>query len=72
MDLEAVKLSEVSQTEKDKYMVSLIYEVLNDGTDESIYKIEIESHVESNLIVSGGRDKLRDWDGHAHTTVCKR
>ena len=43
-------------------MISLIYEVLENGTNEPVYKIKIESHVENNLIVSGGRDKLRDWD----------
>ena len=54
IDLETVKVSEVSQTEKDHYhMVSLTYEVLENGTNEPIYKIEIDSHVEHNLIVSG-------------------
>ena len=63
MDLETVKLSEGSQTEKDNYhMISRIYEVLENGTNEPVYKIKIESHVENNLIVSGGRDKLRVWD----------
>ena len=44
MDLEIVILSEVSQTEKDKYMISLTCEIfLKKGTNELIYKTEIES-----------------------------
>ena len=38
MDLEIVILSEVSQTEKDKYhMISLICGILKNGTNELIY-----------------------------------
>ena len=63
MDLETVKLREGSQTEEDNYhMMSLVYEVLENGTSEPVYRIKRESHVENILIVSGGRDKLRDWD----------
>ena len=44
MDLELVILSEVSQTEKDKYhMISLICGIQKNGTNEPIYKTEIES-----------------------------
>ena len=43
MDLEMITLSEVSQTEKDKYhMTSLICGILND-TNELIYKTETDS-----------------------------
>ena len=46
MDLEIVILSEVSQTEKDKYhMISLIRGILKNGTNEPIYKTEIESQM---------------------------
>ena len=63
MDLETVKLREGSQTEEDNYhMMSLVYEVLENGTSEPVYRIKRESYVENILIVSGGRDKLRDWD----------
>ena len=41
MDLEIVILSEVSQTEKDKYHISLICGILKKGTNELIYKTEI-------------------------------
>ena len=34
---------EVSQTEKYKYMISLIYGILKNGTNELIYKTETES-----------------------------
>ena len=44
MDLEMVILSEVSQTEKDKYhMISLKCRILKKGTNELIYKTEIDS-----------------------------
>ena len=42
VDLEIVILSEVSQTEKDKYMISLICGIFKKATDELIYKTEIE------------------------------
>ena len=46
MDLEIVILSEVSQTEKDKYhMISLICGIYKKGTNELIYKTEIESQM---------------------------
>ena len=44
MYLEIVTLSEVSQTEKAKYLISLICEILKkNGINELIYKLEIES-----------------------------
>ena len=43
MDIEIVILSEVSQTEKDKYhIISFICGILKKGTNELIYKTEIE------------------------------
>ena len=45
MDLEIVILSEVSQTEKDKYMILLICRILKKGTNELIYKTEVESQM---------------------------
>ena len=43
MDLEIVILSEVSQTEMDKYrMISLICGIFKNGTNELINKTEIE------------------------------
>ena len=42
VDLEIIILSEVSQTEKDKYMISLIWN-LKHGTNESIYETETDS-----------------------------
>ena len=45
MDLETLILSEVSQTEKDKYhMTSLIYEIQKNNTHELIYKTETETY----------------------------
>ena len=46
MDLEIVILSEVSQTEKYKYhMILLICGILKNGTNELIYKTEMESEM---------------------------
>ena len=46
MDLETVILSEVSQTEKDKYyMILLTRGILKNGTNELIYKTELESQM---------------------------
>ena len=46
MDLEIVILSEVRQTEKDRYhMISLIYGIKKNDTNEPIYKAEIESQM---------------------------
>ena len=45
MDLEIAILSEVSQTEKDKYyMTLLICRILNNDTNEFIYKTKTDSH----------------------------
>ena len=65
MDLEIVIVSDVSQTEKDKYhMILLICGILKTGTNELIYKTEIElTDVENKLMVTRGkgrRDKLED------------
>ena len=46
MDLEIIILSEVSQTEKDKYhMISLICGILKNDTNEIIYKTETDSQM---------------------------
>ena len=46
MDLEIVILNEVNQTEKDKYhKTSLICGIFKNGTNELIYKTEIESQM---------------------------
>ena len=57
MDLEIVILSEVSQTEKDKYhMISLTCGNLKKkkDTDELIYKTERASDIENKLMVTKG------------------
>ena len=43
MDLEIITLSEVSQTEKDKYMILLIWNKKKKHAVEFVYKIEIDS-----------------------------
>ena len=41
--LEIIILSKISHTEKDKYIISLIHEILKNDTNELIYKTEIDS-----------------------------
>ena len=69
MDLEIVILSEVSQTEKDKYhMISLTCGILKNGTNELTYKTNRVTDIEKKLVVTRRgsqervRDKLEDWD----------
>ena len=46
MDLEIVILSEINQTQKDKYdMTSLMCGILKQGTNEHIYKTDVDSQV---------------------------
>ena len=57
MDLETLLLSEISQTEKDKYMVSLICGILKNDTNELIYKTEIDSQIQkTNLSLPKGKE----------------
>ena len=43
MDVDIIVLSEVSQTEKDKYMISLTCRIKKNDTNELIYKMETDS-----------------------------
>ena len=54
MDLEIVILSEVSQTEKDKYCISLICGILKMDASELIYKIDF-------MVCIVTRSKERDF-----------
>ena len=68
MDLEIIILSELSQTEKDKYhIISLICGIKKSDTNELIYKTEIDSETQktSLWLPKGERvemDKLGVWD----------
>ena len=57
MDLEIIILSEVSQTEKDKYhMISLICGIQKNDTNELIYKTETDSQTsKTNLWLPKGK-----------------
>ena len=56
MDLEIIMLSELSHTEKDECIISLICETLKNETDEPIYKIEIDSQTwKTNLWLPKGK-----------------
>ena len=46
MDLEMITLSEVSQIETNKYFISLLCEILQNDTNEFIYKAEIQSQTQ--------------------------
>ena len=67
MDLEMIILSEVSQTEKDKYhMISLIcgIQFLKNDTNELIYKTETDLQVlKTNLLLTKGKCRGRDKSG---------
>ena len=45
IDIEIIIISEVSQTEKDKYMLSFVCRIFKRRSNELIYKIEIESQM---------------------------
>ena len=67
MELEIIILSEVNQTEEDKYhMILLLYTIFKNDTNELIYKIEKDSIQKMNLCLRGGkgreRDKVEVWD----------
>ena len=57
MDLEIIILSEISQTEKDKYhMISLTCGILKNDTDELIYKTEKDPQTwKTNLWLPKGK-----------------
>ena len=57
MDLEMIILSEVSQTEKDKYhIISLICGILKNDTNELIYKTETDPQTsKTNLWLPEGK-----------------
>ena len=65
MDFVSIILSEASQTEKDKYHISLIL----------IYKTETRlTDTENRLMVTKGvgrKDKFRAWDQQIHITMYK-
>ena len=55
MDPEIIILSEVSQTEKDKYyMISLIGGTKKNYINELISKTEIDSNIKNELMVTKG------------------
>ena len=67
LDLQIITLSEVSQTEKDKHMVSLTCGIEETNTNEFIYKTETDSQAwKANLQLSkgegGGQGQIRSWD----------
>ena len=62
MDLEIVILSEVNQTEKDKYRDIAYMRNLKNDTNELIYKKETDTDLENKLMVTVGRDSKGVWD----------
>ena len=67
VDLEITILSQVSQTEKDKYHDITYMLNLKNDTNELIYRIETDSQTQkTNLRLpkgkDGGREKLGGWD----------
>ena len=60
MDLEIIILSEISQKEKEKYMILLICGILKNGTNELIYKIETDAQT---LKTDLWLPKQKGWGG---------
>ena len=66
MDVETVIMSEIHQTDKDiSHDITYIWNSKN-GTNEFIFKTEMESQMQKKVIVTKmkmgeGRDKLGDW-----------
>ena len=56
MNLELAILSEVSQAEEDKYMISLICGILKNHTNELVYKTQTDPQTsKSNLWLPKGK-----------------
>ena len=71
-DLQIIKLSELSQKKKYKYYINITcMQNLKQGTNELIYKTEIESQMQKISLWLGGMDKLGDWDSHIYTAIDK-
>ena len=47
-----ITLSEVSQIETNKYFISLLCEILQNDTNEFIYKAEIQTDIENKPMVT--------------------
>ena len=62
MGLEVIRLSEVSQKEKDKYFITYMWNLKN-GKNELIYRTETDSWTQKTNLQSpkgkAGRDNLR-------------
>ena len=60
MNLEPIIQSEVSQKEKDKYILTHIYGIQKDDTNEFIWRAAVEKQTENRLMDSGfGEDLVR-------------
>ena len=58
IDLEIVILSETSQTQKDKFMIQFICDILKKYMNEFIYKAEVELWMQkANLWLPGEKDE---------------
>ena len=70
IDLENVILSEISQTEKNKYlMTSLICGIQKEMNTD---KTERDSQIyRTNLWSQGAQDSQEGWDAHVHTAIFK-
>ena len=61
MGLQMITLSKVSQTKKDKYMISLQWGAGKNNINELIYKTEIDSQTQNtNLWLPNGKGAGRD------------
>ena len=61
VDLQIIKLSEVSQTEKQKSYITCMWNLKKNDTNELIYKAEID--IENKLMVNKREKGVRDKSG---------
>ena len=61
VDLQIIKLREVSQTEKQKSYITCMWNLKKNDTNELIYKAEID--IEKKLMVNKGGKGVRDKSG---------
>ena len=62
MDLEIIILSEVSQTEKDKYIIH-IWNLIKNDINELIHKIETEFQTVENKLMVNQKETLQGGGG---------
>ena len=76
MGLVFIMLSEINQTEKDKYHILLLaHGILKKWYKWTYLQTETDSQTEKKFVVirgeRWGKDRLGVWDWHVHSAICK-